>query len=358
MAPVRLSRAFSRRKLIAALVGTGWWLPATANSPPPLQFPRDHGSHPGVRTEWWYLTCAARAGPREFGLQVTFFRARVPGTQDMKSAFAAKQLVFAHVAITDVSSRKLHYDQRIERAGFGIVLTEEDDMRLRIRDWQFTREPDGIYQADIRGSQIRIEVKCRPAQPMVLQGRDGLSVKGPDGAANYYYSHPQLQVSGRIGVAGQQFAVEGTGWLDHEWGDMMVHPETVGWDWVGMNLFDGSALMAFQHRRADASALWDGGSFRPAGREAQSFDPRQTRFTPSRFWTSAMSKARYPVEWKLECPAGSFLVRPLFYEQELDSRPSTGAIYWEGLSDLLDARGRPMGKGYLEMTGYASPLRF
>jgi predicted secreted hydrolase len=43
--------------------------------------------------------------------------------------------------------------------------------------------------------------------------------------------------------------------------------------------------------------------------------------------------------------------------QELDSRASTGAIYWEGLSELLDSNGRLAGHGYLEMTGYAQPLR-
>ena len=42
--------------------------------------------------------------------------------------------------------------------------------------------------------------------------------------------------------------------------------------------------------------------------------------------------------------------------QELDSRGSTGAIYWEGLSELLDERGQRVGLGYLEMTGYAARL--
>ena len=43
--------------------------------------------------------------------------------------------------------------------------------------------------------------------------------------------------------------------------------------------------------------------------------------------------------------------------QELDSRASTGTVYWEGLSELLDARGRRIGRGYLEMTGYAAPIK-
>jgi len=44
-------------------------------------------------------------------------------------------------------------------------------------------------------------------------------------------------------------------------------------------------------------------------------------------------------------------------DQELDSRASTGAIYWEGLSALRTDDGRAVGWGYLELTGYAGQLR-
>ena len=54
---------------------------------------------------------------------------------------------------------------------------------------------------------------------------------------------------------------------------------------------------------------------------------------------------------------GTHRVRALLADQELDSRGSTGAIYWEGLSELLDERGQRVGLGYLEMTGYAARLR-
>jgi len=32
-------------------------------------------------------------------------------------------------------------------------------------------------------------------------------------------------------------------------------------------------------------------------------------------------------------------------------------VYWEGLCELLDSKGKLVGRGYLEMTGYASALR-
>jgi predicted secreted hydrolase len=136
-----------------------------------------------------------------------------------------------------------------------------------------------------------------------------------------------------------------------------MHPDAVGWDWIGMNLDDGGALTAFRLRRADGSALWAGGSWRSAGGEARNFAPDSVRFTPGRVWTSPSSGARYPLQWQVDTPAGRFEVRALLDAQELDSRGSTGTVYWEGLAELRDAQQRRVGSGYLEMTGYAGRLR-
>ena len=51
----------------------GVWREITG--PPELDLPRDHGAHPGTRTEWWYVTgLVDDAGGRRFGFQITFFR--------------------------------------------------------------------------------------------------------------------------------------------------------------------------------------------------------------------------------------------------------------------------------------------
>ncbi|HSW20256.1 MAG TPA: carotenoid 1,2-hydratase [Ramlibacter sp.] len=332
-------------------------LDASALTPRTLVFPRDHGAHPELRTEWWYITGHADSAGREFGFQVTFFRTRVDAAQTLQSKFAARQLIFAHAALTDLQGRGLWHDQRIARAGFGIAQADEADTHLQLRDWSLTRQADGSYQARVPSQAFGLELRFAPTQPLLLQGQGGLSRKGPDASqASYYYSQPQLQASGQLRLNDRALSVTGRAWLDHEWSETLMHPEAVGWDWIGMNLDDGSALTAFRLRRADGSALWDGGSFRPAGGQAQAFAPGQTQFTALRWWTSAASDARYAVEWGVACPAGRFTVHALLDAQELDSRASTGAIYWEGLAELRNAQGQPVGRGYLEMTGYSRPL--
>lgn len=326
-----------------------------------LQFPRDFGSHPDLRTEWWYVTGQASAGSGEgarvFGFQLTFFRTRVDETQAMQSAFAARQLIFAHAAITDLEGRKLWHNQRIAREGFGVAEASQDDTGVRLRDWHLSRDGKG-YAALLPADGFTIDLRFTPTQPVLLQGDAGLSRKGPDAAqASYYYSEPQLAAEGSLTLQGKRFEVRGTAWLDHEWSEALLHPEAVGWDWIGMNLFDGSALTAFRLRRADGSALWAGGSFRAADGRLRVFGPGEVRFEAEGEWTSPRTRAVYPVRWRLHTPAGDFAVRALLDDQELDSRGSTGAVYWEGLSELLDAQGRAVGRGYLELTGYVQALR-
>ncbi len=355
-----------------AALGAAGWLPLAAHALPArtLVFPRDHGSHPELRTEWWYITGHVQAQGQPWGFQITFFRSRVDGTQQLQSAFAAKHLLFAHAAITDVRGQRLLHDQRIARAGFGVAQASEADTRIRLQDWTLERsdtargKPDfaaSRYTTRIMGSEFGLDLSFDSTQPVLLQGQQGLSRKGPDAEqASYYYSQPQLAVSGTLQVGSKRMAVTpdtGRAWMDHEWSEALLHPDAQGWDWIGMNLHDGSALTAFRLRRADGTALWAGGSWRAPGQPVQVFGAQSVAFTPLRWWTSPRSGARYPVQWQVQTPAGAFAVNALLDSQELDSSGSTGAIYWEGLSDLMGATGQPVGRGYLEMTGYAKPLR-
>lgn len=343
-----------------------------------LRFPADFGAHPATRIEWWYITGALDAAARSCGFQITFFRATgvrageggaaTAATTDAAiaaastSRFAAHQIVFAHAAVTDLAGRRLRHDQRIARVGFGIAEAREGETALVLRDWRLSRSEragasryTAVAASDAAGFSFRLELAA--TQPVLLQGAGGLSQKGPRSEqSSRYYSEPQLAATGTLAIDGQSAAVTGRAWLDHEWSDSLLDPTAVGWDWLGVNLDDGSALTAFRLRRADGSALWSGGSWRAAGGATRSFADGEAVLVPGRVWQSAATKARYPVEWRISTPVGSFTLRALLDDQELDSRASTGAVYWEGLSVLADESGRRLGRGYLEMTGYAARL--
>lgn len=346
--------------LAAAPVSTAW---AAA---PALVFPRDFGAHETARTEWWYITGSLQDGARLWGFQITFFRSSTGIAAAGDSRFAPTQLIFAHAALTDLEGKRLRHDQRIARGGFGIAQTQDADTGIALRDWRLVRVPQAADTAlslyntraasETEGFAFALDI--RATQAPLLQGAGGISKKGPaDDDISHYYSEPQLAVQGRLELDGKTIPVRGRAWLDHEWSDAFVPAGAVGWDWIGMNLDDGTALTLFRLRRADGSALFAGGSWRRPAQSVRSFGPQEVVMSPGRRWTSASSGASYPVEWRLQTPEGGFQVVALLDNQELDSRGSTGSIYWEGLSRLLDDTGRPIGRGYLEMTGYASTLR-
>jgi predicted secreted hydrolase len=361
-----------------ALLGAAWPWPAFGAvteqapriEPRPLRFPRDFGAHPEFRTEWWYATGVLQAGRERFGFQLTFFRTRSAHAAQWDgstSRFAPRQLLFAHAALTDLAERRLLHAQRIARwsgdPAAAPAAAALDDTRVHLGDWRLERigpVDASRYAARLgdRDAGFAFDLQFATTQPVLLQGDAGFSRKGPQPAqASHYYSQPQLAVEGTLQRSPWVLAVHGRAWLDHEWSETVLHPEAVGWDWIGMNLDDGGALTAFRLRRADGSAVWAGGSHRAPGGRVQNFAAEAVRFTPVRLWTSAASSATYPVRWQVDTPVGRFEVEAMLDAQELDSSGSTGAIYWEGLSELRDASGRPIGKGYLEMTGYAGRLR-
>jgi len=322
-----------------------------------LRFPRDHGSHPDFHTEWWYVTgWLADAAGNAFGVQVTFFRNRPRVAEANPSAFAPRQLVFAHAALADPRRGRLRHDQRAARAGFGLAGAGEDTTQAWIDDWSLALADDA-YTARIAAREFALDLRFAPTQPLLLNGDAGVSRKGPAPAqASHYYSMPQLAVTGTVTVADTSVAVTGTAWLDHEWSSEVMAPSVVGWDWAGINLADGGALMAFRMRDERGGALWAGGTLRGADGHVRTLAPGEVRFTPSRSWRSARTGVEYPVAMTVVAGGVELALEPLFDDQELDSRASTGTIYWEG-AVRARASGHEAGRGYLELTGYGAPLR-
>jgi predicted secreted hydrolase len=173
---------------------------------------------------------------------------------------------------------------------------------------------------------------------VVAQGEGGYSRKGHRAAeASYYYSRPQLHVTGKAN--GRE--VSGTAWLDHEWSSAYLAPEAAGWDWCGINLFDGGSVMAFQ-MRSKAGGIH--------------YAPPGVSLAPLRFWKSPRTGVSYPVEMNVRVGNRNLRLVPLMDDQELDARASTGTIYWEGAVRALDGNNE-IGLGYLELTGYWKPMK-
>jgi predicted secreted hydrolase len=329
-----------------------------------LRFPEDFGSHPAFRTEWWYVTgWLTTARGESLGFQITFFRSKPAADENNPSAFAARQLLIAHCAISDPRHAGLWHDQRVRRAGFGLAEAEPGDTNVWIDRWALRRRAgagaaDGTYVVSVDADELSLQLRLAVTQPPLLNGDSGFSRKGPaEASASYYYSVPHLKASGSVS-RGRSSAekVSGEAWLDHEWSSEYLDAEAVGWDWTGINLDDGGALMIFRIRDAQGATRFAGGTLRDAAGRTQMFSPSDIALTPIRSWSSPRTGVVYPVAWALRAGAREFELEPLMDDQENDARLSAGTIYWEGAIRALES-GRIAGRGYLELTGYGNRLR-
>ena len=321
-----------------------------------LAFPRDHGSHPDFRTEWWYVTGVAGERQSGFGIQVTFFRSRPGVAEGVRSRFAPRQLLFAHAALAFPQRGRLIADQRASRQGFGLAQASIESTDVRIGDWSLMLRDD-VYVARIAAREFDLALEARITQPPLLQGERGVSRKGPLAEqASYYYSIPQLALSGTVRVDGRDETIAGVGWLDHEWSSAYLAPEARGWDWIGINFDDGASLMAFRIRDRAENVFWGGGAFRDANGTVSVFDRHDVRFEPLRRWRSSRTNIEYPIAFRVAAGNVDVVLEPLFDDQEQDARPTVGTVYWEGAVRAL-RDGAAVGIGYLELTGYGEPLR-
>lgn len=376
--------------LIGVLALSGVAVCAAAEPPPestiypavrpgrPLSFPADHGAHPDYRTEWWYITGWLEDGAgNERGFQVTFFRVRTGIGEDNPSRFAPRQLILAHAAVADPATGHLLHAERVERAFDPLAGAAVGRTQAWIGTWRLEGEDRGAaagdrYRARVQAEAFAFDLHFEAPGTPVLNGAQGFSQKAPDAVnASYYYSRPQLAVSGTLQLGATSHTVRGRAWLDHEWSSELLPAPASGWDWIGINLHDGGALMAFQMRGHDGMPLWTAATLTSA-QGTTTVPPRtRIRFVPQRRWRSPRTGVEYPVEWRLEIGDRRLQLRPLLDDQELDARPSTGALYWEGAVRVFeDAEedngegkgesgrdngrdtGREIGRGYLEMTGY------
>ena len=329
---------------------------AAASRATRLAFPRDHGAHPGFRTEWWYVTGALDTAQGDAGFQLTFFRSRPGLAEDLASPIAASQILFAHAALT-LPGKPLLHAERAGRANLGAGFSSAD-CDVHIGAWSMRRSGAGSteqFRLKVADAAFTFDLQLAPTQPLLLQGENGWSQKGPrPELASHYVSWPQLQVAGNLTLDGRRQPAAGRAWFDHEWSSEVLAAGGVGWDWIGVNLDDGGALMAFRIRDAAGATLYAHAALRDAAGRLTQFGAGEVSFTPVRHWPSPRNGARYPVQMAIRCGPHTIETMPVQDAQEISAHRPLPVSYWEG---LVKIRGTLSGRGYLELTGYAGALK-
>ena len=325
------------------------------------EFPRDHHPHAEFKTEWWYFTGNVfDAEGRQFGYELTFFRHGIKprAARDPKSSrFIVDDLKFAHFAVTDVSGKSFRFEQKMSRGAFGEAGFDDGKRLAWIDNWMLTLNADNSFDITATGKPGAMRLHLRPTKTPVAHGENGISLKAAGaGHASHYYSIPRLETTGEFLVDATAHAVRGESWFDHEWATTQLGPEQIGWNWLSVQFGDGSELMLYQMRLKNGQVdPVSSGTFVAADGATKFLPSSAFAMMPGRHWKSKASGGDYPIEWRVEIPEQqiSFTVKPVLDDQELALNQLT---YWEGAIEVAGQRaGRPLsGRGYLELTGYAS----
>ena len=355
---------------IATLTANGYAIPQPGRQ---FVFPRDHGSHPEFAIEWWYVTGhLTAANQSEFGFQATFFRRALtpPGATNNSAspAFGNDQIYLAHMALVEKTAGIFRYQERLNRAGWdAAAATNTLDVRNGNWSLQLAPEKSGageIFQLQATvGAGAAFILNLSPKKPIVVFGTNGVSRKAADfQASSHYLTYPRLAAAGTLTLDETNLAVSGEAWMDHEFSSSQLGAGQVGWDWLSLQLFDGSELMAYRMRRADGSTdPFSTVAWIDAHGVVRQTGPDKFQWKILQHWRSPKTGSEYPslVQLTAENPVTSeteiFMVQPCVADQELAGRVG-GVAYWEGACRVLDKNKKEIGRAYMELTGYGESL--
>ena len=338
-----------------------------------FSFPQDHFSHPEFKTEWWYYSGHLQSlgqDKKTFGYQLTFFRSGLTReTKHQKSKWSIQDLYLAHLAITDESKRKFQYLEKISRGSLGEAGVTpykpgEKTFRIWIEDWSVEgKGPQAQNHFLAAGNKnFGLELMLAPEKNPIIHGQNGISQKAEgEGYASHYYSIPRLKTDGKIFLQNKEIPVQGTSWMDHEFGSTQLREYQVGWDWFSLQLEKGMELMLYQMRQKDGKIdPYSSGTIIFPNGTYQHLPRKEFQIEVLHQWKSQKSGASYPSKWKIKIPSYQMelTLSPTVKDQELITKESTRVTYWEGSVKVEGKyQGDPIkGMGYVELTGYAKPF--
>jgi predicted secreted hydrolase len=326
-----------------------------------FEFPHDYFNHEDYQTEWWYYTGNVKAEDgHRFGFELTFFRQGVSRAKSDNPWFV-HDVWMAHMAVSDIDGQKFYHEERLNRGGPGIAGVDVNKALVWNGNWQVQI---GERDEDMRGvgEKFGFALKLATMKPPVIQGQNGVSQKAEGtGHASHYFSRTRLKTSGSIEVDGKSYEVKGGSWMDHEFFTGGMAANETGWDWLSVQLEDGTELMLYRLRHRDGTIdAASSGSYVDASGKSEFLSSRDFVMSPAGdAWTSAATRATYPLRWHVSIPSLKIeldVTTPL-RSQEMTER--FGPSYWEGAIDAVGTRAGAAlrGLGYLEMTGYADEGR-
>ncbi len=315
-------------------------------SRPPISLPRDHAMHPWAHSEWWYVVGHLRdRAVRRYGFETTLFKLNHLQFPGSKQLFAVDR---ADVTLTNVSRHKFIPSVRYVQPGGGPASLSTRTLDERVGASRLWIKGQSIDLSSwTRGHHLMLTFRSRRSP--LLEGGKGIVPMGK-GGFSYYYSLPNLAVSGHILYQGRLLAVHGIAWMDHQWG-VWDWSKIRGWRWGELQLTNGVDFSIADFRASGGSLHGSTISFTHGGQRTF----QTIRIKPLGYWRSPRGKAIYSSGWLVTIPGvrGHLFVRPMVKDQEVYDKLEPAASYWEGACSVKGTfQGkRVTGEAYMELVG-------
>lgn len=321
-----------------------------------IVMPYDEGRHDPPSTypvEWWYVNwhLVAEDGCRYAGV-CAFFKPPIvaPGLVlfsviDLDGGTFYSGARYPLVCSADDSYLNLDFgvppltDRWSNRECAGYLLPFEYHISM---DW--VNDGIGWLELDVAGMK----------PPLPVSG-DGYVEFGGN-AWSYYYSHPRVEIIGRLHLPGFPALgkrVQGYGWVDHQWANLPT--ASITWEWLSIQLADQRDIMV-----AD---VWiegqEQGSFSGGLNyyDAECGLDVLTDYTmvPLRCWYDATHDKVFATAWRVQEPSRQIdLVITAVYEHQVVETTGDiiGAAFWEGACTVSGTiAGQPVyGTAFAEAT--------
>lgn len=198
-----------------------------------------------------------------------------PALSFFKGIFAKNREAFpVHFVISDLENKKHKTAQTVERklggmAGYDSKQIFSGDFILKIEGktkFHLIAKPKHFP-----GLSLDLFLSGKDSD-LLLHGDQGKSIKSRKNPNiySYYYSIPGLSTQGELTLDGKKILIEnGNSWMDHEWSSPFdstrqaeLSDKFNSWDWICIQLEDGSNIMAFNFRETSHSPSESFGTIR------------------------------------------------------------------------------------------------
>lgn len=319
-----------------------------------MSLPEDEAPHE-TPIEWWYFNgflWDEDGGEYSFHY-VTFQSQTLPvGTPHL-----------LHATLGDHRGGAHHAE---ERGTLAVLDASAPSVDVDAEGWVMRGDGEGYEMSfDLGGKSLGLTAVS--ARDVVLHDSTGLVNLGEAGDT-YYYSRTRMELDGWIEDADGRRAVSGSGWMDHQWGD--ISRLDIGWDWANLQLDDGSDLMvAVVWEPSDSQGDCADGQCPITGKRMAAYatyvDPDGAvthvpgdgvELTATGAWASPETSIHYPMGWQLRIgPLDIDLaLAPVLPNAEFDAGVILPVVYWEGAVTASGHSGKEsvLGRGFVELVGY------